>query len=74
MNVQDFEFSGIKGDMDCDRRLDVFDFTIGRKALVKSTELKGLAASNADIDSNGEIGIADMVRLQKYLLGMTKTL
>ena len=53
---------------------NVFDFTIGRKALVKSAELKGLAASNADIDSNGEIGIADMVRLEKYLLGMTKSL
>jgi len=74
MNVSDFEFSGVKGDMDCDRTIDVFDFTIGRKALVKSAELKGLAASNADIDSNGEIGIADMVRLEKYLLGMTKSL
>ena len=73
-NVKDFEFYGIKGDTDCDRTVDVFDYTIGRKALTKSTELKGLARSNADIDSNGEIGIADMVQLEKYLLGKTKKL
>ena len=68
-NVAEFGFYGIKGDMNCDRTLDVFDLIMGRKALLKSVELSGLAKSNADMDSDGEIKVNDMVELKKFLLG-----
>ena len=68
-NVADFEFFGIKGDMNCDGTVDVFDYIIGRKNLVGTVELTGLARSNADMDSSGKIAIDDMLMLKKFLHG-----
>jgi alpha-L-fucosidase 2 len=73
-NVESFSFYGIKGDTSCDRTLNGFDMAIARKAALKSVELTGLALSNADINSDDEISVADMLLLQKYLLGKSKTL
>jgi len=73
-NVADFRFVGIKGDIDTDRSVDTFDFVLGRKALTKTAELSGLAKSNADVNADDEIAVSDMVLLQKYLLGSSKSL
>jgi alpha-L-fucosidase 2 len=68
-NVEDFGFYGIKGDINGDRRVDVFDMLRYRKALTEQVKLTGLSLSNADINGDSETGIADAVMLQKQLLG-----
>ncbi len=73
-NVADFSFYGIKGDINGDRVVDTFDLILGRQALTGKTELAGLAKSNADIEPDDKIAVSDMVKLQKFLLGGTKTL
>ena len=70
-NVNDFSFYGIKGDVNGDRRVDVFDMLRYRKALTKEIKLTGLGLSNADLNADKETGIADALLLQKYLLGKT---
>ena len=68
-NVEDFGFYGIKGDINGDRCVDVFDMIRYRKALTEQVRLTGLSLSNADVNSDGKTGIADAVLLQKQLLG-----
>ena len=70
-NVEDFGFYGIKGDVNGDRRVDVFDMIRYRKALTEQVKLTGLSLSNADVNGDSETGIADAVMLQKLLLGRT---
>lgn len=68
-NIADFAFYGIKGDMNCDGAVDVFDYIVGKKKHTGAVELMGLAKSNADMDSNGDIALEDMVMLKRFLLG-----
>ena len=70
-NVNDFSFYGIKGDINGDRRVDVFDMIRYRKALTEEIKLTGLGLSNADMNADKETGIADALLLQKFLLGKT---
>ena len=68
-NVGDLGFYGIKGDLNGDRRVDVFDMVRFRKALANEIKLTGLSLSNADMNADSETGIADAVLLQRQLLG-----
>jgi alpha-L-fucosidase 2 len=68
-NVGELGFYGIKGDINGDRHVDVFDMIRYRKALTSDVKLTGLSLSNADVNGDSEAGIADAVMLQKLLLG-----
>ena len=68
-NVEDFGFYGIKGDVNGDRKVDVFDMIRYRKALTEDIRLSGLSLSNADVNGDSETGVADAVMLQRQLLG-----
>ena len=68
-NVGELGFYGIKGDINGDRRVDVFDMIRYRKALTSDLKLTGLSLSNADVNGDSETGVADAVMLQKLLLG-----
>jgi alpha-L-fucosidase 2 len=67
--VGELGFYGIKGDINGDRHVDVFDMIRYRKALTSDVELTGLSLSNADVNGDSETGVADAVMLQKLLLG-----
>lgn len=60
-----------KGDLIADNRIDVFDMIEMRKKYINSV-LYGDYDSKADVNSDGEVNIADMVMLQKYILGTAK--
>ena len=70
-NVNSFGFYGIKGDINGDRVVDIFDMVRYRKALIEEITLSGLGLSNADMNADKETGVADALLLQKYLLGKT---
>ncbi len=61
----------IKGDVDCDGRITVFDMCMAREGLTDGF-MNTLASDAADIDSSGKVEAADLVMLQKYLLGSIK--
>lgn len=61
------------GDVNGDDRVDVFDMIELRKAYLNGTSWDDwLDLYRADINKDGQIGIADLVMLQNYLLGRTK--
>lgn len=61
------------GDLNEDNRIDVFDMIELRKAYLNGTTGEDwIDLFKADINQDGEIGIADLVMLQNYLLGRTK--
>ena len=53
----------VMGDMNGDRIADVFDLIALRKAVLKKEYNK-----NCDFNSDGELGVADLVALQRFLL------
>ena len=59
----------ILGDINDDKRVDVFDMVLMRRALIEplSDAREKLAA---DMNGNGTIDISDAVLLQKFLLGI----
>lgn len=62
------------GDINGDNRVDVFDMIELRKAYLNlngSAEIT-IDLYRADINEDGQIGVADLVMLQNYLLGRTK--
>jgi hypothetical protein len=68
-NVNNFSFYGLSGDVNGDREVDIFDVLRFRKALIKQTELSGLGLSNSDLNSDSESNVADLLLLQKFMLG-----
>lgn len=60
-----------KGDLDGDNRIDVFDM-IGMRRKYLEAVLYGEYDSRADVNDDGEVNVADMVMLQKYILGAAK--
>lgn len=60
-----------KGDLDMDNRIDVFDMIGMRKKYLEAV-LYGEYDSRADVNDDGEVNVADMVMLQKYILGAAK--
>jgi hypothetical protein len=61
----------IKGDVDCDGRITVFDMCQAREGIADGFN-NTLSAEAADIDSSGEVEISDLVMLQKYIMGIIK--
>ncbi len=58
----------IRGDINCDGRVDVYDVIAARKCYVDGFG-EGKAAMNADADNNGEAAINDIVLIAKYVIG-----
>lgn len=61
-----------KGDLIADNRIDVFDMIEMRKKYLNAV-LYGDYDSQADINDDGEVNVADVVMLQKYILGTAKS-
>lgn len=68
-NVNSFGFYGIKGDINGDRAVDSFDMIGFRKALTEEITLSGLALSNSDMNADNKTNVADILLLQKQILG-----
>lgn len=61
----------IKGDVNSDGCIDAFDMCLARKGVIYGFN-NTLAFEAADIDSNGKVETADLVKIQKFILGMIK--
>jgi hypothetical protein len=61
--------SYLKGDINNDKIVDVYDFIAFRKGLIAGFDMKAGAA--ADFDGSGKIEIADAVLLRRYLHGLS---
>lgn len=55
------------GDLNSDDRVDTFDLILLRQSVAGGT-----AASSADVNDDGEAGVADLVMLERFLLGADK--
>lgn len=63
----DYVFTKIlKGDANCDEKIDVLDLVRAKKHLAQQTDKIGVA--NTDIDLNQTVDISDIVELKKLLL------
>ncbi len=57
-----------KGDVNHDGVINVYDLILAKRAL-----LKGENNAAADVDESGKLEVADIVQIQKFLLGQIKT-
>ncbi|MBR2283010.1 MAG: carbohydrate binding domain-containing protein [Ruminococcus sp.] len=62
----------IPGDINCDGRVDAFDFVEMRKGLAGGFA-GAINKQAADVDGSGDVEIADAVQLQSYILGKIKS-
>lgn len=62
----------ILGDVYKDRRVDAFDLVSERKLMIDSSNADPVKLSVADINTNGDVEVADLVLLSRYLLGAEK--
>ena len=70
MNVDSFRFSGIKGDVNCDRQIDARDLSLCKRAILTKDDsfLSPLGRDNADHDSDGKIAAADAKGILNFVL------
>ena len=61
----------VKGDLDGDGVMDVFDLALAKNGLTGGFTNK-TAEKNADIDENGKVEVSDIVQMQKFILGLIK--
>ena len=59
----------LKGDVDGDSVMDVYDLGLAKRGLVKGFDNK-VAERCADIDESGTVEVNDIIQLSKYLLGV----
>lgn len=64
--------SGIRGDLNGDGRIDVYDVVLERKEVI-NTFAGSPTSKAADIDSDGNVGVNDLVILSQYVLGQIKS-
>ncbi len=63
------EISFMAGDINSDGFIDCFDTALARTGLVNGFA-NSTAALAADVDQSGEYNVADLVQIQKFVLGM----
>lgn len=63
----------IPGDINCDNCVNVFDLVMYKQCLLGTRTLEGQSLANADINGNGDRNISDLVLLQNFLSGKTKS-
>ncbi len=70
LNVDSFRFYGIRGDSDCNGKLDARDLSLTKRALLTGDDsiLTPLGRSNADYDRSGKIRLDDAETVQEFLL------
>lgn len=61
----------IKGDLDCNGRIDSFDLCLARKG-VKNGFTNTVAPEAADVDENGIVNANDLKQIQDYILAAIK--
>ena len=66
--------SGLYGDVDLDRRLDVVDAVLLNKAASGSITLNPQALKNADCNADGELGTEDALVLMRFLVHLATSL
>ena len=66
-------FTGFIGDINTSGKVDVFDVILMRRAVVARGTFSGKAAAAADVNGDKEIGVADLVGLQNFVLGREKS-
>ena len=69
-----YAHTDLRGDVNCDGAIDVFDLTPLRKAILRVIFDDGDVPESADVNDDGDVNVADLVCLQRYLLGAEKTL
>lgn len=62
----------VLGDLCKDGKVDVFDLVCARKLLTDSSTANPVALSVADVNASGDVEIADLVLMNRYLLGAEK--
>ena len=63
----------IPGDINCDNCVNVFDLVMYKQCLLGTRTLEGQSLANADINGDGDRNISDLVLLQNFLSGKTKS-
>ncbi len=58
----------ILGDINRDSRIDVFDMILARQGIVNGFDSK-VSQLSADVDQSGKYDVADLVLIQKFILG-----
>ncbi len=61
----------VVGDLDFDGRVDVFDMCLMRRGYIYGWN-RNIQEKMADMNADGEVSIADLIWLQKWLLGVIK--
>ncbi len=64
----------IAGDTDLNGIVDAFDLVALRSACVKGEFISNISQAASDVNADGEVNVADLVTLQKYLLTEVKEL
>lgn len=64
----------IIGDFNYDRKIDSFDMVAARQMYVKSGGNMDRVMWNSDMNNDGKFGVADLVMLSRYLLGVPNAL
>lgn len=67
-------FYRLLGDVNLDQQIDSFDAIVLRRMLVTGEAQDFASTSYGDINRDGKVSIADLLLLQRYLLGEIKTL
>lgn len=62
----------IKGDLNSDGRVDIFDMCLARKGFLYGFS-NTIAADAADVNDNGDVDAVDLVKIQNFILGRAKT-
>ena len=66
----------LRGDINCDGNVDVFDIISERKALISymagSFASTGISISTVDVDGDGSFAVNDLLLLSKFILGQAK--
>ena len=63
--------SGTKGDLNNDGKINIYDFLLAKKGLI-SGFTDAQAKNAADVDRDGNVTVADIVQIHKYLMGQIK--
>lgn len=62
----------LQGDVNCDGRVNSYDYIILANHFFSNTELNETQINNADVMQDGQINIADVIVLKKHIVGGEK--
>lgn len=62
----------LKGDADCNGKVNVKDATLIQKYIAKISEMTAQGLENAEVDGNGKLNVKDATMIQKYIANIVK--